>query len=169
MSFLDRIHRKHHAVSGCPDTPDTPRNREGYQPKALQHKGCTYDTPDTPQNGKLETKPEAEGLASRKAEQQARHQDLEELFQERAAIAEHDGGLSQEEAEELAIRTVWRWAVDTGETGTYRGAALTYDEARAELERQFRGRKVTHLEFISAIAEGFGFVAYRPEIGEAVQ
>ena len=58
MSFLDRIHRKHHAARGRADTPDTPRNREGYQPKALQNKGCTPDTPDTPRKSKAETKPE---------------------------------------------------------------------------------------------------------------
>jgi len=58
MSFLDRIHRKHHAARGCADTPDTPRNREGYQPKALQNTGCTPDTPDTPRKSKAETKPE---------------------------------------------------------------------------------------------------------------
>ncbi len=115
----------------------------------------------------VETKPEI--IEALKAEQQARRDDLAELFEERASIAEYDGGLSREEAEELAIRTVWRWAVDTGETGTYHGAALTYDEARAELERQFQGRKVTHLEFISAMTEGFGFLAYRPELGQTAQ
>ncbi len=104
-----------------------------------------------------------------KAEQQARRDDLEELFHERAAIAEYDGGLSREEAEELAVRTVWRWTINTGDAGTYRSTALTYDEARAELEQRFHDRKVTHLEFISAIAEGFGFVPYRPELGETKQ
>ncbi|GEM_PF-4719793 len=115
----------------------------------------------------VKIKPEL--IEALKAEQQARREDLEELFHERAAIAEYDGGLSREEAEELAVRTVWRWAINTGDAGTYRSTALTYDEARAELEQRFHDRKVTHLEFISAIAEGFGFVAYRPEIGETAQ
>ena len=115
----------------------------------------------------MKIKPEL--IEALKAEQQARRKDLEELFHERAAIAEYDGGLSREEAEQLAVRTVWRWAINTGDAGTYRSTALTYDEARAELERRFHDRKVTHLEFISAIAEGFGFVAYRPEIGETAQ
>ncbi len=167
MSFLERIRRKHRAARDCADTLDTPRNREGYQPKALQNKGCTPDTPDTPRKSKAETKPE--GRVFSKAEQQARREDLEELFHERAAIAEYDGGMSREEAEELAVRTVWRWAINTGDAGTYRSTALTYDEARAELEQRFHDRKVTHLEFISAIAEGHGFVAYRPEIGETAQ
>ena len=141
----------------------------GHKVELIDDDHVLIDPPPPPTWVPKLVKAKPEIVEALKAEKQTRREDLEELFQERAAIAEHDGGLSQEEAEELAIRTVWRWAVDTGESGTYRGAALTYDEARAELERQFRGRKVTHLEFISAIAEGFGFVAYRPEIGEAVQ
>ena len=75
----------------------------------------------------------------------------------------------RQEVKRLAITTAWTWTINTGTAGTHHSTALTYDEARAELEQRFPGRKVTHLEFISAIAEGFGFVAYRPEIGETKQ
>jgi len=143
--------------------------QEGYRVELLDgdRVGIEPPPPDSWIARLREVKPKL--IAALKAEQQTRREDLEELFHERAAIAEYDGGLSREEAEELAVRTVWRWAINTGDAGTYRSAALTYDEARAELEQRFHDRKVTHLEFISAIAEGHGFVAYRPEIGETAQ
>lgn len=112
----------------------------------------------------------SEIVAALKAEQIAnRIEDFTELYEERAAIAEYDGGLSREQAEELAIRTAWRWVLSSGDGGTYRCTALTYEEAREHLEKQFLGRKVTNLEFISAMAEGHGFVPYQPEMGEIKQ
>ncbi len=108
-------------------------------------------------------------VAALKAEQQAaQKENATELFNERAAIAEYDGGLTREQAEELAIRTVWKWTLDNGVGGTLHSSFLTYEETRNSVEFQFQ-RKVTHLEFISAMANGHGFVAYMPETGETMQ
>jgi hypothetical protein len=108
-------------------------------------------------------------VAALKAEQlAAQKENLTEQFEERAAIAEYDGNLSREQAEELAVRTVWKWKLENGVAGTLHSSFLTYEETRKSVEAQFQ-RKVTHLEFISAMANGYGFVAYMPETGETMQ
>ena len=158
MSLLDQLLTEHPEEPGTDSvTPVTPQKNVTLQPQPLPHKAVT---PVTPQKNK--GNPES-GEPLKFEQQQARQEDLEELFHERAAIAEYDGGLSREAAEELAIRTVWRWAINTGDAGTYRSNATSYEQARQQLERQFLGRTVTHLEFISAMAEGFGFIDYQPE------
>ncbi len=104
-----------------------------------------------------------------KNEQEAsQKENLIEYFNERAAIAEHDGNLSREQAEELAVRTVWKWQLENGNGGTLHSSYVTYEETRVSLEAKFQ-RKVTYLEFISAMAEGYGFVAYTPEMGATMQ
>ena len=101
-------------------------------------------------------------VAALKAEQQAAQKDnFTELFEERAAIAEFDSGLTREQAEELAVRTVWKWRLKNNDGGTLHSSFLTYEETRKNLESRFH-RKVSHLEFISAIAEGYGFIEFQP-------
>ena len=72
--------------------------------------------------------------------------------------------ISRDEAEKLAVRTVWHYTMEKGDHGKFFSNDLTYQEARRSLECKFQ-RKVSNIEFISATAEGFGFVAYRPEMG----
>lgn len=107
-------------------------------------------------------------IAALKSEQADRLEDFTELDHERAAITEYDGGLPRQEAEELAVRVVWKWTLETGESATEHNSAFTYEHAKKIIEQR-HGRKVTHLEFISAMAEGIGFIPYTPELGELEQ
>ncbi len=151
MSLIDRLIDEYESStqSGC-DTPDTPRNLKAYHSKPLPCKGCTPDTPDTPQKSIGQN--ESKGSSDRNT-----------------AITKPHEGMSRTEAEGLAVRTTWRWALDSGHGGTLLTNALTFETARHQLEEKFIGHKVTRLEFISAIAEGHGFVPYRPEMGETRQ
>ena len=111
----------------------------------------------------------SEIIAALKNEQETNQKEnLIEFFNERAAISEYDGELSRQQAEELAVRTVWKWELENGIAGTLHSSFLTYEETRKSVETKFQ-RKITHLEFISAMANGYGFVAYTPELGETIQ
>lgn len=104
-----------------------------------------------------------------KAEQESdRLEDYSELYHEQAGKHEYQNNLSRDEAEKLAVRTVWHYVMKAGDHGKLFSNDLTYDEARHSLEHKFQ-RKVSDVEFISAMATGYGFVAYRPEIGETAQ
>jgi|GEM_PF-4680134 len=90
-------------------------------------------------------------------------EDYTELFQERAAIAEYDGGLLRDQAEEMAIRTVWRFATEDGHKGVTHTDCKSYEQTREELEQRFN-RKISHLEFISALVDGHGFISFTPTV-----
>ena len=78
-------------------TPVTPATPAGVQPKPLQHKACTLVTLVTPEYGNAGRDAAIVGTDTTFDD---------ELFQERAAILEFDGGLSRQEAERRAYLEV---------------------------------------------------------------
>ena len=101
--------------------------------------------------------------ALRSKDEANRVDDYTEIFHERAAIAEYDGGITREQAEDMAIRTVWRCATQDGHKATIHTNCKTYEQTRAELEQMFN-REITHLEFISALVDGYGFIPFTPRV-----
>tara|TARA_R110000824_G_scaffold163974_5_gene339967 strand:- start:291 stop:710 length:420 start_codon:yes stop_codon:yes gene_type:complete len=75
-------------------------------------------------------------------------ENLRESFEERAAIAEHDGGLSRADAEQMVSRIAWRYRCEGGAAGTI----ITPCESEAQVIEgleHFHGAKVIELRRIS--------------------
>lgn len=82
-------------------TPVTPATPAGVQPKPLQHKACTLVTLVTPENSNAGSNAlQVGGDTTAEFDQ--------ELFDEKAAIYEFEGGFTRAEAERRALQEVMK-------------------------------------------------------------
>jgi hypothetical protein len=91
-----------------------------------------------------------EALSRHKAEilaiLEAQSHDLREIYEERAAIMEHAGGLPRQEAEREAKRIAWRYACQRGVANGVFIAALEDPEAVKAVLQDTHGAPVVRLE-----------------------